>query len=195
MELIGLLGEKTIAGHCIYVTEEDIRILADSNTQVAHLSGSNAKGGMMAQIKKFMEAGINIGLGTDNMDGDMVGAMRMALCIARMREDDPRAIRAYDVLDMATRNGARAVGIQDEVGSLEAGKKADLIAIDFQKPHLIPVMDPVANLVHNGQGGDVDMVVINGEIVVKDREIQTIDERSLLIEAQLLARTLWDSVS
>ncbi|HSQ26250.1 MAG TPA: amidohydrolase [Anaerolineales bacterium] len=187
----GLLGSNLIAGHCVFIDNNEKRLLKSTDTHVSHQSGSNAKGGMMAPIKDLLDMGVNIGLGTDNMSGDMVEVLRLAVCIARMREDDPQALRAIDVLEMATMGGARALGLQDEIGSIEVGKKADIIVMDFNQTHLVPVRDPVANLVHNGLGSDVDMVFVDGELLIKNGQSTRVDEQSILDEAQARSNALW----
>ncbi len=192
LDQIGILSPKMIAGHCIYVNDHEKQLLKTTSTHVAHLSGSNAKGGMMAPIKDLLNLGVNIGLGTDNMAGDMVEVLRLALCTARMREDDPQALRAMDVLTMATMGGAKALGMQDEIGSLEVGKKADLIVMDFEKAHLRPLRDPIANLVHNGLGSDIDMVFVDGELLIQNGIPTHIDEKELLEEVQSRSNVLWE---
>ncbi len=188
---LGLLGPQMIAGHCIYMTPGDIELLYQTQTHVSHQSGSNAKGGMMAPIKTILEKGINVGLGTDNMAGDMIEVMRLAVCIARMLAEEPVALRAIEALEMATINGAKALGMAEEIGSIEVGKKADLILVDYRRPHLVPLIDPVANLVHNGLGSDVDTVIVDGQIVVEGGQVQTIDELNLLNEAQAVTEARW----
>lgn len=188
---LGMLGPQMIAGHCIFVDEDEMDLLARTGTHVSHQSGSNSRGGMMAPIKALVERGVNLGLGTDNMSGDMIEVMRLALCVARMQTGDNLALSAYDVLEMATLGGARALGMEHEIGSIEVGKKADLVVVDYQKPHLVPMKDPIANLVHNGQGSDIDMVMVDGYIVIKDGHAITIDEDALLREAQRASDALW----
>lgn len=187
----GVLGPKLIAGHCIYIDDNEKELLKSTATHVSHQSGSNAKGGMMAPIKDLLDLGVNIGLGTDNMAGDMVEVLRLAVCIARMREDDPQALRAIDVLEMATMGGAKALGLQDVIGSLEVGKKADIVVMDFNQAHLVPRRDAVANLVHNGLGSDVDMVFVDGKMLIKDGKPTLVDEQSILEEAQARSDALW----
>lgn len=192
LDQIALLGPQMIAGHCIYINDCEKHLLKSTGTHVSHQSGSNAKGGMMAPIRDLRELGVNIGLGTDNMAGDMVEVLRLALCTARMREDDALALNALDVLEMATIGGAKALGMQDEIGSLEVGKKADLVVMDFQKAHLVPVRDPIANLVHNGLGSDVNMVFVDGELVVQNGCSTRIEEEMVLNEAQARSIKLWN---
>lgn len=191
LHALGLLSPQMIAGHCIYLSEEDKRMLAESKTQISHQSGSNAKGGMMAPILELANLGANIGIGTDNMAGDMIEAMRLALCTARMRSADNQALRAVDVLEMATMGGARALGMQAEIGSLEVGKRADLVVLDFQKAHLAPVIDPIANLVHNGLGSDVEQVYVDGERLVQNGRSTRVEFLEILAEAQNRAEALW----
>lgn len=191
---LGLLSPQMIAGHCIYVSDTDIEILADTGTHVSHQSGSNSKGGMMAPIRRMHNQGINIGLGTDNMAGDMLEVMRLAVLVARMLDEDQTALMAQDAFRMATVNGARALGMEDEIGTLEVGKKADFIAIGLEKPHLTPLIDPIANLIHNGLGSDVEMVAVDGRILIEDGRHTQIDEQNLLREAQNVAQRLWQKM-
>jgi len=191
LDSLGLLTSQMIAGHCVYVDDNDIQILAKSGTHVSHQSGSNAKNAMMAPIKAIRQQGINVGLGTDNMAGDMVEVMRLALTVARMQTGDHLAFQALDVLEMATNGGALALGLHNSIGSLEVGKKADLVVVDFLKPHLIPLVDPVANFVHNGLGSDVDMVFVNGKLLIKEGKSTQIDEISVMQEAQKCSNFLW----
>jgi 5-methylthioadenosine/S-adenosylhomocysteine deaminase len=195
LESVGILGKSLIAGHCIFVTDEEKQLLGETNTQIAHLSGSNAKGGMMAPIKDLLTLGLNIGLGTDNMAGDMVEVMRLALCTARMRQQDNQALRAVDVLEMATIGGAKALGMEAEIGSLEVGKKADLVVVNYNQAHLAPLVDPIANLIHNGLGSDIEMVFVDGEILISGGSSTRVEEDQLLSEAQNRSEALWIKLS
>jgi 5-methylthioadenosine/S-adenosylhomocysteine deaminase len=188
---LGLLTPNMIVGHCVYVTDADISILSNSGVQISHQSYSNAKEGMVAPIKKLIDNGINVGLGTDNMSGDMIEVMRMALCIGRIQAQNPKAFRALDVLEMATMGGARALGMEAEIGSLKVGKKADIIVVDFQNAHLHPVIDPIANLVYNGLGNDIEAVFVAGEQLIQDGKSLKIDEQHLLSETQKVTKLLW----
>ncbi len=188
---LNLLGQNMIAGHCIYLTEADKHLLVESGTHISHQSGSNAKGGMMAPIADLATMGANIGIGTDNMAGDMVEAMRLAVCTARMRSEDNQALRAMDALEMSTMGGARALGLEAEIGSLEVGKRADLIVLNFRQAHLVPVVDPVANLVHNGLGSDIEQVYISGERLVENGCSTRVDLDEVFAEAQARAKALW----
>jgi len=191
LQSLDLLGQDLIAGHCIFITPEDIRLLAKTNTQVSHQSGSNSKGGMMAPIKALVDSGVNVGLGTDNMSGDMIEVMRLAVCVARMQTGDPVALDAMDVVEMATINGARALKLDHQIGSIEVGKKADLVVVDYHQPHLQPAKDLLANLVYNGSGGDVTHVFVDGELRIAEGEHTSFDTDALLAEVQKRSDSLW----
>jgi 5-methylthioadenosine/S-adenosylhomocysteine deaminase len=194
LDSLDLLGPDMIAGHCIFVDDDEKALLASTKTHVSHQSGSNAKGGMMAPIVDLKKAGVNIGLGTDNMAGDMIEVLRLAVCTARMREEDNQALNAIDVLEMATINGAKALGLDSEIGSLEAGKKADIIITDFDQAHLYPIIDPVANLVHNGLGSDVKTVFVDGQKLIEEGKHVYFDEPELLQDVQARTLSLWEKI-
>ena len=189
----GLLDERTIAGHCIYVSEKDRQLIKDSHVHVAHMSGSNSKGGMTAPISDYKDAGVNICLGTDNMSGDMIMVMRLALVTSRMRTQS-NSLYAADVLVMATMGGARALGMENSIGSLEVGKQADFITMDYDQIHLVPLVDPVMNLVHNGLSSDIRDVYVGGRKVIENGRSMLIDEKALLKEAQERCLLLWKKV-
>lgn len=149
----------------------------------------------MAPVRSMRKQGIEVGLGTDSMASDMIEVMRLAALVARMLDEDPVALQAEDVLEMATIGGARALGLSDEIGSIEVGKKADLVAVDYRRLHLPPIIDPVANLVHQGMGSDVTTVLVDGRLIVENGRIKTIDEQALIKEAQEIANARWDEVN
>ncbi|MFV1989556.1 MAG: amidohydrolase family protein [Acidimicrobiales bacterium] len=182
---LGLLGPRTVLAHCTIADDKDHVILAETGTSVAHNAGNNSAAAWgPAPVTDMLRAGVNVALGCDgaptNANMDILRDMRIACHIARMREGSRMAISSETVLEMATINGARALGIEDETGSLEVGKKADFIVIDTDKPHLTPVWNPVATVVFAAQGGDVDTVVIDGRIIMAGREMQTMDETAIL---------------
>jgi 5-methylthioadenosine/S-adenosylhomocysteine deaminase len=121
--------------------------------------------------------------------------MKFAACLHKVNKLDPAIITAQDVLEMATINGAKALGLVKEIGSIEKGKKADLIIVDMEKPHIAPVHDPVASLVYCANGSDVDSVVIDGRIVMRNREVLTVDEKAVLEKAYEVDRELLRRVS
>ena len=194
LDEIGFLGPDLIAAHCILMDNQDIAILARTETRVSHQPEGNAKYGMAAPLSQMRKAGILVGLGTDNMTADMIEVMRFAVCIGRVKNQTAGSPSAMDALEMATINGARALGMENEIGSIEVGKKADIVLIDYRKPHLIPIVDPVANLIHTGLGSDVDTVIINGEIVVEEGKVLVVDEQEILKKAQELATARWKEI-
>lgn len=190
----GILGDDLIAAHCIYLDQADIDLMAERKMHVAHMPEGNAKYGMMANLAGLRKAGLNVGLGTDNMAADMIEVMRFAVCIGRAREHSASVPSSMDALEMATINGARALGLEKQIGSIEVGKKADLVLVDYRKPHLVPVIDPITNLVHTGLGSDVDTVMVNGEILVENGKVLVVNEQDILREVQDLATRRWQEI-
>jgi len=192
LDEVGLLNDRTIAGHCIHVSDDDIARMARSGVHVAHIAKCNAASGRMAPTPKLRRAGINIALATDTQNGDMVELMRWALIVARLQEgrvDD--TWQPEDVFHMATLGGARAMGLDDTLGSIEVGKRADLVVFDFRRPHLAPAPDPLGNLVHNAHGRDVEMVLVDDEVLVDGGRPTRVDMDEVLADAERAARRLW----
>ena len=166
----GLLGPDVVATHCYVIGESDIDILAATGAHVAHCPLMNAFRGLIAPVNAFRKRGINVALGIDNMFGDYFDVLRSAVICARIKTEDPVALLSTDALEMATMGGARAMGLEREIGSLEAGKRADLIMLDFQALGLQPVLDPVQNLVYHAHARDVDLVMVDGNVLVENGE-------------------------
>ena len=188
----GLLNQYLLCGHCLYVDEADLPRFAASGAHVVQIPKCNAASGRMAPVHKFRAAGMNLALATDTQHGDMIELMRWALATGRVGEGrvsdqwQPR-----DVFAQATINGARAVGAAHELGSLKVGKKADLVVIDCRRAHFTPNTDPLGNLVHVGQGRDVDMVVVDGRVVVEDGRATLVDQDEIIASANRVAGELW----
>ena len=181
----GLLGPRTVLAHCTVADSDDHRLLADTGTSVSHNPANNASAAWgPAAVTDMLEAGVNVALGCDaapsNANLDLLRDMRIACHSARQRAGTRLAIGPETVLEMATLNGARALGLGDSVGSLEPGKKADFVSIDTDAPHLQPVWNPVATAVFAAQGRDVDTVVIDGRVVMRNRVVLTMDEAVVL---------------
>jgi 5-methylthioadenosine/S-adenosylhomocysteine deaminase len=192
LEDCGLLNDKLMGGHCIYLTESDAARMAAAGAHAVHIPKCNATSGRLAPTPMIKRAGVNIALATDTQHGDMVELMRWALVTARVQEgrvDDEWQPR--DVFHMATLGGARALGLDDEIGSLAAGKAADLVVFDANRPHLRPHVNPLGNLVHTGQGRDVRMVIVDGEVLVEDGRPTRADMDAVCAEAEAAARELW----
>ncbi|MCG2809359.1 MAG: amidohydrolase [Candidatus Portnoybacteria bacterium] len=185
----GILDEKTLLAHCCWLNKKEIKILARSGVSVAHCPISNMKlGSGIMPLEEMMEAGVNVCLGTDgacsNNCLDMFGEMKVAALTHKGYRLNPLIADAQTVLDMATINGAKALGLEKEIGSLEEGKKADIIILDFEKPRLTPCHNLVSNIVYAAQGSDVETTIINGKIVMEKGKIQGVDEKSVLRQVQ-----------
>lgn len=185
----GLLGPRSVLAHCIWTDEVDWRLMAKTGSHVTHNPASNGKTASgIAPVHGMLASGVNVSLGCDggpsNNSYDMIRDMRMVSYLANLREEEPTVVPAESVLEMATINGARAMGIEDQTGSIEAGKKADFIVVDMDKPHLTPAPDPVSTIAYAAHGSDVDTVVIDGQIVMKNRQVLTVDEDAILAEAR-----------
>ena len=192
---LGVLGPKFHGAHSVWLTDKDIKLLAQTNSRTIHNPTSNmylASG--FSPVPKMLKAGVCVALGTDggncNNNQDMLEAMKFAALLHKVNALDPTAMSAVKVLRMATINGAKALGLGDEIGSLEIGKKADITIVDLKKPHNMPIHDPISTLVYSSNGGDVDTVIIDGKIIMENREIKTVDEGEVLEKAQEVAENL-----
>ncbi|MEA2113063.1 MAG: amidohydrolase [Patescibacteria group bacterium] len=193
LEENGILDERSFLAHCCWLNKKEIKILARSGASVAHCPVSNMKlaSGTMP-LKKMAQAGVNVSLGTDgacsNNSLDMFGEMKTAALAHKSHSLDPTLAGAQTVLDMATINGAKALGLDNEIGSLEPCKKADIMIIDFKKPHLTPCHNLVSNIVYAAKGSDVETVIINGKIIMENRKIKGVDEKKVLRKIEKIAK-------
>ena len=181
---LNVFDVKTILAHGIYLSDSDIEILKSKNTGIAHNPISNCKlSSGICNVTKLHENGICVGIGTDGSGStttlDMFEEMRLTAYLQKVNTLNSVAIKAYDVLKMATIEGAKVLGLENEIGTIEEGKKADIILIDINKPHLYPLNDIATNLVYSANGSDVDTVIIDGKVVMKNRELTSIDEKAL----------------
>jgi cytosine/adenosine deaminase-related metal-dependent hydrolase len=186
---VGLAGRQSLFAHMVWLTEGDIKKVAKTGANVAHCPSSNLKlGSGIPRVPELLEAGANVGLGCDgapcNNAYDMVREMKLAAVIQKGRLQDPLTMPATTVLEMATLGGARAMGVESEVGSIEVGKKADLVLIDLKKPHLVPFRDVVSNIVYSAMGSDVDTVMVDGRLILRRGKALTLDEERVVGEAQ-----------
>ncbi|MFW6074850.1 MAG: amidohydrolase family protein [Chloroflexota bacterium] len=191
LDSVGFLGPRTVAAHCVYISPKEIQLLGRSRTNVAHNALMNGRRGKAAPAMHLEAAGANIGLGSDNMHEDMVSVLRTALVINRFKENDGTTPDSYHVLDWLTMGGARSLGMEQEIGSLEPGKRADITLVDFRQPHLQPLIDPVVTFVHNAHGTDVDSVLVDGEFVVRDGKTVNVDAHDVIDHANEMARDFW----
>ncbi|MER0239990.1 amidohydrolase family protein [Fulvimarina sp. MAC8] len=192
LEELGLLNERLIAAHCIHVSSEDIARIGRNGVHVAHIAKGNQTHGHTAPTGKLRNAGARLTLGTDNMHADMVETMRWALATGRLQKAGvDKDWQPETVFEAATMGGARAMGLDDEIGSLEPGKKADVVLFDYRRPHLTPCLNPLGNLVHTAQGRDVDMVFVDGRLVVDGGRAVLVDQDAVIADAQKAAEALW----
>lgn len=189
----GLLNDRLIAAHGMYLSETDIERAGRAGIYLAHVPKGNATGGRIAPTRAMVRAGVHLALATDNMHADMTEVMRWALCMGRIQaaciDDD---WQPETMLDAATRVGAEAMGMGREIGSLEVGKKADFVAFDLWRAHLVPFDDPLGVIVHNGHGRDVTTVVVDGRVVVENGRATLVDHDQILREGLAASRALWE---
>jgi cytosine/adenosine deaminase-related metal-dependent hydrolase len=186
---VGLLGPSTVLVHMVHLDDSDIQTLAETGTHVAHCPTSNAKlASGICRVPDLQKAGVNIGLGTDgapcNNTCDLLQEMKLAAIIHKSTSYDPTAVPAEDVLEMATINGAKALGLDKDIGSLEVGKKADFVAIETRRIRMLPFFNPVSAVVYCATGADVDAVIVDGKIVVENGKLTTMDEAEVMRDAE-----------
>jgi len=199
LESIGFWGPKTVAAHGIWVTDEDIAVLKRRNVGISHNPESNMKlASGAAPVLKYIAAGVKLSLGTDgaasNNDLDMFGAMRQASFLAKLASGNPTAVPAQVALDMATIGGATVLGMESLIGSLEAGKRADLITVSMNSARQTPMYDAVSHLVYVTRGDDVRNTIVNGKVLMRDRRVTTLNEAEVLAQAKTLAQKVRDAV-
>ena len=193
----GFLGPRLFAAHCRYVDAADIALLGRTKTIVSHQAAMAANRGVIPPIPALRAAGCPIANGTDNNTNDLFEVMRVALLTERIKRDDPfPGVRPQpeDALEDATLGGAHALGLPTLVGSLEVGKKADLLVVDTRRAHLVPAGRIVSAWIHNGQPADIESVMIDGRFVMRDRKVLTVDEERLVTDADNVGRRVWAQV-
>ena len=189
LDAIGLLGPEVLAAHCVWVTEREIKILKEKGVTPVHNPISNMKTASgVAPVQEMLNAGIPVALGTDgaasNNALDMINEMKFAALLNKVHKLDPVIVSAAATLEMATINGAIGLGLDKKIGSLEAGKKADIIIVDFKKPNLTPLHNVVSHLVYSAASGDVDTTIVDGKILMQERKVMALDEDKVLERAQ-----------
>ena len=189
---LGFLGPGVLAAHAIWVSEPEIALLRQRGVGVSHNPESNMKlASGTAPVPGYLSAGVALGLGTDgaasNNDLDMFEAMRMASLLHKLQTGDPRIVGARTALEMATIGGARALGMATQIGSLEPGKRADLIVVGMSAARQTPMYDPISHLVYTTRGDDVRTTIVHGKVLMRDRRMVTLDEAAILREARAWA--------
>ena len=192
---LDLLDDRTIAVHCVWLDKGEMDILAEGGVKVSHTPESNMKlAAGIAPVVEMLSRGITVGLGTDgcasNNDLDLTLEMGTAARIHKVSSMDPTVMDARTVLKMATIGGAQVLGLDDRVGSVEAGKRADITIIDMDKPHLTPRYDEYSHIVYAAGGSDVKTVIIDGRIVMEDRRLLTIDEDAVMAKVREIAERI-----
>ena len=191
----GLLGPRTLLAHCVYLRDDEIGLLQETGTSVAHCPESNLKlGNGIARVPAMLKAGVNVALGTDgaatNNDLDMFGELRTAALVHKGVAFDPTVLPAAEAFAMATINGARAIGLPDRLGSLEVGKLADVAVIDLSAAHVTPLYDVYSHLCYAVDKHDVSDVFIHGQQVMADRALLTLDEEAIKAETHTIAHAV-----
>jgi 5-methylthioadenosine/S-adenosylhomocysteine deaminase len=195
LDRLGILDDHLIAVHCVALSEKDLELLADNRVKVVHCPESNMKlASGVAPVPDMLKKGILVGLGTDgcasNNNLDLFQEMDMAAKLHKVHWMDPTVMEARTVLRLATSQGARVLGLEKITGSLEPGKKADCIILDFNKPHLTPIYDYYSHLVYAAKSSDVTQVFVNGKQVLKDRHLTTLELEAVMDQANRCAAEL-----
>ena len=190
---LGLLGPRFIGAHCVYVDDDDIATMVETGSCMAHTSYLCAKRGYYPPMDKIYDAGMNVALASDWLSNDMFTIMRCAVIVPRALFGKTAIRTGWDVLEMATIGGAKCLGMDDTIGSLGPGKKADVIVVDMATSWCSPLRldNIVTDLVFNAQGGDVTHVFVDGTLLVEDKRMTDVDERALIREAQQAAEGVW----
>jgi len=188
---IGILNDRLSGAHCSFITREDLELIAQSGMSIMHCRAINNP------FVAWIDKGINVGLGTDDYNHDMLNLFRQNLLGQRIRarfvggSDDAESIRVhpgrptfYELLEMATRKGAQLLGMEDQIGSLETGKKADIILIDLENPLLLPTNEPLTSIVLYGSSSDIDTVIVDGNFLKRDKKLVSIAYKEILAQAQ-----------
>jgi 5-methylthioadenosine/S-adenosylhomocysteine deaminase len=189
LETLGFLGPGVLAAHGVWVSDKEIALLKSRGVGVAHNPESNMKlASGTAPVPAYLRADMALGLGTDgaasNNDLDMFEAMRTASLLHKLQSGDPRVVSAREALEMATIRGARALGMERQIGSLETGKRGDLIIVSMRGARQTPLYDPISHLVYVSRGDDVQTMVVHGKVLMRDRKVLTLNEAAILKESQ-----------
>ena len=192
---LGLFELPTVAAHCVHVDDEDIEILRNMNVSPVNNPSSNLKlASGFAPVDKMLKKGISVALGTDgsssNNNLNMFEEIHLAAIVNKAVNMDATSVPAIDALKMATINGAKALLWDNEIGSIEIGKKADLILIDMDKPHIHPLHNIISALAYSVQGSDVDTMIVDGKIIMENREIKTLDTEKIMFFAERISKDL-----
>ena len=192
---IGFLGEDVVAAHAVWLSDDEIKIIKENNVKIAHSPTSNMKlASGISPVNKLIKSGVCVTLGTDgvasNNNLDMIEEMKIASLLQKVHKLNPTALNADKVFEMSTINGARALKLENEIGSIEIGKKADLVLLNMNSANLTPYRHPVSHLVYAANGSNVDTVICNGEILMKNKEVLSLEESAVIELAENEAEDL-----
>jgi 5-methylthioadenosine/S-adenosylhomocysteine deaminase len=200
LDALGIFNGRTLAAHAVWTNESDLRILRERGAGIAHCPSSNMKlASGAAPVTKMLALGLSVGLGPDgaagsNNDLNMFEEMDLASKLQKVITGDPQALPARQAVEMATIGGARALGLDKEIGSLEAGKRADLITVRLDRPNAVPLYDVYSHMAYALKGSDTRDVMVNGRLVVRDAQPLTINATRVIEKAEALARKVRESL-
>ena len=200
LDSLGVLNEKVIAVHCVALTDEDIAVMKQRKMKISHDPISNLKlASGISPVTKMLREGVTVSLGTDspcsNNSASMFDVMKTAAILHKGMNHNPTLMPAEQVLEMATIDGAKALSWENEVGSIEAGKKADLVIIDLNKPHLCPLYNEASHLVYAAKASDAETVIINGKMVLENRKLATLNVERTMEMAEKAKNSLLNRLS
>ncbi|HWB44434.1 MAG TPA: amidohydrolase family protein [Hyphomicrobiaceae bacterium] len=194
---LGILTRHTIGFHCVFLNDSDVEIMAETGMNLSHTSFHTPKRGYFPPMAKVYAKGVSVSLGSDWCSNDLWKFMRAAALFPRVQTGDVGIVSGYDALRLATVGGAHALGMENEIGTLEAGKKADIILVDVMTPWCQPIRKEnfITDLVFNANGSDVTDVIVDGRTVVENRQVKTVDAPAIMRDCQQRAERLWASAS
>jgi 5-methylthioadenosine/S-adenosylhomocysteine deaminase len=195
LDSLGLLNERLVAAHAIHLNDQEIATLSRRFVKVVHVPESNMKlTSGVARISEMLAKGLTVGLGTDgcasNNNLDLFQEMDIAAKLDKVFTLNPVSLDARTALKMATSWGAKVLGLEEEIGTLEKGKKADIIVVDIQAPHMVPLYNPISNLVYSANGADVKHVIVNGKMLMKDRGFLTLDAQEIMDKVRAISQSI-----
>lgn len=195
LDEIGFLADDVIAAHAVWLSDKEIDIIKERGVNLSHNPASNMKlASGISPVSKLIDNGVNVSIGTDgaasNNNLDMIEEMKLTALLQKVNTMDSTVLPAQKVFEMATINGAKALGLQGEIGTIEVGKKADLVLLDMKSPHLAPFRHPISHLVYAAKGSDTDTVICNGEILMQNKELKVVDEAEVIKLAEDAAEEL-----
>jgi len=199
LDSLGLLGPDILAAHAVWLSEGEIKLIKERGVKLSHNPVSNMKlASGISPVTRLVEKGVCVSLGTDgaasNNNLDLFQEMKTATLLQKVNLMDPTVLPAGKVMEMATSDGAAALGLEDEIGTIEVGKKADLVLVNMMAPHLTPQRNPLSHLVYSAGGSDVDTVICNGQILMQEKEVLVLDPVEVMEMAQGASEDLLQEV-